>query len=74
MSGEQRSPRHPRSVLRGCPKIDKKTSIPDLYLCQKVRPYLFANNRFQVPPLLALRMCRHRHAFSQKQRYLRSFI
>ncbi len=46
MSGEQRSPRHPRSVLRGCPKIDKKTSIADLYLCQKVRPYLFANNRF----------------------------
>lgn len=45
MLDERRSPRHPRSVLRGCPKVDEKTSIADLYLRQKVRPYLFANNR-----------------------------
>ncbi|TAX26311.1 hypothetical protein ELI06_24465 (plasmid) [Rhizobium leguminosarum] len=74
MSVEQRLTRPPRSVLRGCPKVDKKTSIADLYLGQKVGPYLFANNRFYVPPLLDLRMCGHRHAFSQEQSYFRSFI
>ncbi|NKJ91997.1 hypothetical protein ELI38_25945 (plasmid) [Rhizobium leguminosarum] len=54
----------PRSVLRRCPKLDKKTSIADLDLRQKVRPYLLANDCFYVPPLLAFRMCGHRYAFS----------
>jgi hypothetical protein len=74
VSVEQRLAQPPRSVFRGCPKIDKKTSIANLYLGQKVGPYLFANNRFYVPPLLALRMCGHRYALSQEQRHFRSFI
>jgi hypothetical protein len=72
VSVEQRSPQ--QISASGTPKVDEKTAIADLYLGQQVRPYLLANNRFYVPPLLALRMCGHRYTFSQEQRYFRSFV